>query len=891
MLSLQERRDALLKWLNAAFKVKAPVSSLEQLDDGTVFAQMLHEFEPSYDASEIQPQRSMEEKQRNLEVVFKSLRRVIKAGNFGKDVYAPRLSFFREVAEGRDPERLSQVCELPSHCNLAAVIHNGLHLTSINSQVLALLLGLAVVLPDNAPYIQPITQLDRHSQQVLMTLIQQQQDILKTSTGPGLETEESSEIPIDHGLYLEERLAQTNKALDQEKKKLADLWTRHEDLQEKHAILQEEKEKEQEEFDRFRESHGDHQSDYIKVQEKKIREQEELILAQENQLEDDRQVKERLQRELNAHAKRAEQYERLSDENKELRHQKEDLERRANAGERYKQKLESLKGLEATNQALQEEKNVLLNQTKDYETLLSRNSQLETTERMLVRRVEEYERNQIYMQDEKRALIEQIQECRATIQALETTKAHDERIIHELREQLQVGSLTAASPSTPAAPSNLEQELQGTSDPVSAYALEVSRLKAENSLLRNNMAVGSQNELLRKDLEAAKHSEDRLQDKYNDIYEKYALGQKQIEALVSSTASEGLVEAIDAALRIGGLSILTQDYYRSQAFGNIQTQALKYKADLEAEVNRRKDLEAELKDKNRELLVAKTDCMLLKSQDNGRLLNELANSLGVQVNAVGTDSLKALNSLKESDELVSHSLQVELTATRKEVQDLRADVGHKNSQLMEALISKETLRKRLDDADLAITKPTDNLPESAETPAESEILRQQKEKVDKLRALATKQKAVCSAFSSSPASFVPSDWRQTTALSSPSASSNSRELYGKERPFATKPNEWFGGRSVELDGAHAKMEFRLHRRPATVPSLGSLTGTLPDFGALPSPLASPLYHSQAFSTGFQPLLHTTETSYPRSPKKSWHISDPIPALVAMIHNRVRSLRR
>jgi protein HOOK3 len=375
-----------------------------------------------------------------------------------------------------------------------------------------------------------------------MTLIQQQQDILKNSSGEGLESEETGEVAVDHGLYLEERLAQTSKALDQEKKKLADLWTRHEDLQEKHAILQEEKEKQEQAFDRFRESHGDHQSDYIKVQEKKIREQEEVILGQETQLDDDRQVKERLQRELNAYAKRAELTEKLSDETKELRHLNEDLERRANAGERYKQKLEGLKGLEATNQALQEEKNVLLTRTRDYEAMLTRNSQLETTEKMLVRRVEEYERNQIYMQDEKRALIEQIQECRATIEALEAAKAHDERIIHEQREQLQVqGNLSSASPTTPAIPSNLEQELLGESDPVSAYALEVSRLKAENSLLRNNMAVGSQNEMLRKDLETAKHSEERLQEKYNDIFEKYTVGQKQIEALISNMAGEGSV--------------------------------------------------------------------------------------------------------------------------------------------------------------------------------------------------------------------------------------------------------------------------------------------------------------------------------------------------------------
>jgi protein HOOK3 len=123
------------------------------------------------------------------------------------------------------------------------------------------------------------------------------------------------------------------------------------------------------------------------------------------------------------------------------------------------------------------------------------------------------------------------------------------------------------------------------------------------------------------------------------------------------------------------------------------------------------------------------------------------------VNLVEKDSIKALEILKESDELVSHSLQVELEAMRKEVQDLRVDVGHKNAQLMDALLSKDELRKKLDitgvpaagtgSSDLDGKSSDKKQPNDGELSSDREAVKQHREKVDKLRALATKQKAVC----------------------------------------------------------------------------------------------------------------------------------------------------
>jgi hypothetical protein len=75
------------------------------------------------------------------------------------------------------------------------------------------------------------------------------------------------------------------------------------------------------------------------------------------------------------------------------------------------------------------------------------------------------------------------------------------------------------------------------------------------------------------------------------------------------------------------LSILTQDYHSTEASGSVQTQALKYKVELEAEVNRRKDVEAELNDKKRELHGAKTDCTWLISLHQDGLVEELADKL------------------------------------------------------------------------------------------------------------------------------------------------------------------------------------------------------------------------------------------------------------------------
>lgn len=95
-------------------------------------------------------------------------------------------------------------------------------------------------------------------------------------------------------------------------------------------------------------------------------------------------------------------------------------------------------------------------------------------------------------------------------------------------------------------------------------------------------------------------------------------------------------------------------------------------------------------------MTVKADRTLFSQINASYEVGDLAN-LGVTVTAVGQESIDALEVIKSTDQLTSSQLKVELDAVRRHLETKEFDNEQMRTQLMETLISKDKLRKQLDD--------------------------------------------------------------------------------------------------------------------------------------------------------------------------------------------------
>src|SRR5208282_2768013 len=98
------------------------------------------------------------------------------------------------------------------------------------------------------------------------------------------------------------------------------------------------------------------------------------------------------------------------------------------------------------------------------------------------------------------------------------------------------------------------------------------------------------------EMELEKDKNRMLQQKYHDIYEKHAVSQEQIQALLDNMTGEGLVNGIHDAFQHGGISVLILDYYRSHAYSNLQKTLTETKFELQKQTSKAEDLEAQVAD-------------------------------------------------------------------------------------------------------------------------------------------------------------------------------------------------------------------------------------------------------------------------------------------------------
>ncbi|KAH0444587.1 microtubule binding protein [Colletotrichum camelliae] len=688
----ESAQAALVQWANT-FPLDKKADSINDYLDGILLSQVLQDLDPSFDANTSEGP---------LYNVYKGIHRLVYRecpGLVGKVKSAD----IRPRAREAQPEAIAQV---PIIMTDTVVLFRPMDpLIRKFTQLIAVLFAIAMLGSNNERYVMRITK-DISDKAVLMQLQRITQDMkqaMEEADAADLDdTSDATHEGHDADLAMEADNIRLRSELDKRGKLLADMETRLGHLQESYDDLKDEVVAKGRELEAFHSAQDGAGKEVIRSLELKLREQDELIANQEAQAEDDRIAKERLQSEVSALKAKTQKLEVLDDEVKELRFKNEELSRKANMVERYKQKLEAQSTLSKEMDNLLYEKEQMQRDLIEYEKVLKRNQALEQTNEQYASKLRDYELQYVELDAQRRMLHDDTTQLRARLQSLDAQRLSDERLISELQEQIATGAGSSAmSPDAASAGFSLEQELDsaGSSAPPN-LSLEVSRLKAENNLLRSGMGSASENARLRQELEDERRQRERLQSTYNETFEKHQLAEAQVSALIGG-GGEKSVEFVNMLIPLGLERVLTQEYYFSEVLANLKIQVAQMTHELQAEKRKLTEVQAQLADKDRELLSARTD-----------------------LSAVAKDSVTALEELKSTDQLISASVREELEAARLQIKNLSADLENRQSSLINALLEKDKLRKELDEA-------KEGRQDGAES---SEVSQKREDKIEKLRA-------------------------------------------------------------------------------------------------------------------------------------------------------------
>ncbi|KAK1241643.1 hypothetical protein MKX08_001617 [Trichoderma sp. CBMAI-0020] len=665
----QRAQTALLKAINRVFDLDRDADSLEGLANGITLGHILHELDPEFDPSHLESNSGIPKplsNKRNIQAIYKGLFRFIRR-------QIPELSYqakkfdYHAIAENPEPQGISQL--------------------------LAVMVSAAAMGPGNQKYVPRIQNgLDRDTQAEIMQIIRaMQHDIANSKEDDDLdEAIDAAMGARDIELLVEEQNAALRQQLDTMKKTLSDYITRLEHLQQSHDELTYDKEKNDRELEVLRKAtqDGAHSAKTIKHLEEQVHEQMEIIARNEEVIRSSQKSVSQLESEVQRLGQKNIQADELRDQMAEWRHKAEEFEKKANMAERYKQKLESQQSLVREVQNLQYERAELQEQLRSLMEERERSDRTKKAEDELTKMITQSEQHLWDERNQKAQLLKDVTALQEELMRLQAQRTHDEHFIQDLQEQLQhnggAGTVEEAELSETPTPFNLEDELLIASEggPQANLPLEVSRLRAENELIRKTVGSPGDVSTLRRELEETRRQRERLQQNFNGLFEKYTIMSDNLQALMSESTDEG-----------------------AEAFIKLRQELTRLELEFEQARKLINSLETQLGDKSRELLSAQTD-----------------------LSAVQKDSIEALNELKNTDKLISTSLTSELERQREETSFITNERDALKSQLVDTLLANDKLRKESDEnKDL----------NEAVSPTEadgSEAAKKATEKVEKLRA-------------------------------------------------------------------------------------------------------------------------------------------------------------
>ncbi|KAI1095319.1 hypothetical protein F5B19DRAFT_440992 [Rostrohypoxylon terebratum] len=583
---------------------------------------------------------------------------------------------------------------------------------------------------DNSKFVSLVTALDMKLQQGIFQVLKEV-DVKLVQIAAAADNDLDPHLPtdLDDELAQEAAIAQLQFEAEEARRQAGGLKMRldrlhdnYEDLLRKHDQLQEENQQLQKQIESEAGNFDKHRL------QRQLKENEALIANLENERnclveERDRLLKEKAR--LEVAAKKAEA---LTDENQELRSRNEDLSKKANMADNLRKKLESMKAIEADYKTLQNER---VDASKLMEQLHTAAMRIETLKReaeAYATKMQGYEIDIATFNDQKTMYTTENAELRLRLEDLQSRSQIDEAVVRDLQEKVMMLDPSATTtPGTPIAshPTTLEDELnESSNNTISMRNLELQRLQAENTVLKSTIGTETEKGQLIQEMEDLRVSRDSLQEKVNDLLEKYTVSQHQLDALIQNMGKDGLVKALQACYDLApDTKWLMSNYFRDETYSNMRTQVL-------AEQNNAKKLERELAaakeqiaDKDRALLEARSDCKVI--------LREFAFAGNYadtedQVNAVEKSSLEALAELKRTDGMLAVSLRAELEAERKKHKALREEFENQRSQLLTAFIEKDQLRREAEAANREMQRAADGLPISTDSAKQSE-------KMEKLR--------------------------------------------------------------------------------------------------------------------------------------------------------------
>ncbi|KAI3393893.1 hypothetical protein diail_3496 [Diaporthe ilicicola] len=732
-------QGALLKWVNTFPAEGQPAQSVDDLADGIVLGQVLHDLDPTYDTSELDKNLGTSKwlaQKRNLQSVYKGLFKYMRR-EAPECVPLAQVADFRAIAENPDADGLAQVnSPKDSHWDMEPGKCER-KLTKIASKLAAVFLATAVMNSNESVRTRAInklqTDLDAVEQNEIRRILEQKQQQMQDLAAKA--EEEDAAGQRDPDLEHEEEYGILVAKLEKKVQELASVTRRYTELNNRHNYLQgsfdEMKAKLHEvetELDALRKVHGDDESQQIQTLQRKIDEQATLIANQEVEIDQFQETKRHMEVELEKYKASSEEGQDYKDKCDELRQQVQELERKANAADRYKQKLAKNRDLEKEVTNLQYE----LDDRKDLDTKLQKamleRERLQTSEKEMLVAMTTIENSLNDERDRKEHYRQLYEELKIQYAQLEHQNNVNEKYMEDLKEQLAAAGEVPRAPSPSSQTgeaSNLESELQQTTNDFS----KVKLLEAEVEVLRHGAATATQADDLRRELDRMKAERDIATSRYNSILEKHGVAQEQIDALIANMSGEGLVNAIEKALESGSLGMLTSDYNRHVAYNSMREQLGKATRELdELKVQNRK-LEESAKDKDRENLSMKTDRALIDDPKYHLGEHNTDNDGYSTVDAVGSDRLDALERLKQSDQLIAASLRSELESLRSKYNILEIENNMHKSQLLDALVAKEKLSKEKE-----LEGPPANVaPEGVSQAELDDRVKDYKSKADKLK--------------------------------------------------------------------------------------------------------------------------------------------------------------
>lgn len=732
---------ALLKWVNTFADEGQPAKSIDDLADGFMLGQVLHDLDPTYDTSELVDTSGASSKwlaqKRNLQSVYKGLFKYMRRE--ARDCLPlAQVADFRAIAENPDAEGLTQVSS-PLQ-NLWRTKPEDPHekLITFASQLTAVLLATAAIGASDAEVraraIKKVqTELEPVAQNAIRKILEEKQRQMKELAAKAEEEEALDDRDPD--LVHEEERARLEASLDQKvheldmaTKRYADLNSRHSYLQENHDEVKAKLAEVENELTELRKLHGADESQRVQALQSKIDEQGRLIEQLEEDVENYKQTQQQLEINLEKYKASSEEGQEYKDKYDELQHHTQELERKANAADRYKQKLANNRNLEQEITNLQFELDARKDQEQKLQRVLLECEKLRNSEKEMMTALARSEQAVDVEKDRTKQFQLVAEDTAAELDRLRLQNAVSERHIEDLKEQLTgMGEAPRApSPSSQTGEvGNLEHELQQTTNDFS----KVKLLEAEVEVLRHGAATSSQADDLRRELDRARKERDIAMSQYNSIFEKHGVAQEQIDALIANMSGEGLVNGIEKALKFGPLGTLTSDYNRHVAYNSMREQLARSTREIDELKHRNRKLEEQAKDKDRENLSMKTDRALTEDPRYDLGEHEADHENDSTVDAVGSDRLDALERLKQSDQLIAASLRSELESLREKYGGLEIENNMHKSQLLDALVAKEKLSKEKE-----LEGPPANLaPEGVSQAELDDRVKDYKSKTDKLR--------------------------------------------------------------------------------------------------------------------------------------------------------------